>query len=68
MVLKPEPLFAAVEHLKKQAVEGSDNPEPLVVLMDPRGEPFTQTLAQELSQQDHIIFIAGRYEGRGRAR
>lgn len=59
MVLKPEPLFAAVEHLKKQ----SANTKPVVILMDPRGEPFSQKTAKELSQHEHLIFICGRYEG-----
>jgi tRNA (guanine37-N1)-methyltransferase len=55
MVLKPEPLFAAVEDLR--------TPEARVVLMDPRGRTFTQRIARELAGQAHLILLAGRYEG-----
>jgi tRNA (guanine37-N1)-methyltransferase len=55
MVLKPEPIFAAVEALRSRASR--------VVLMDPRGRSLTQAVAQELAQGEHLILIAGRYEG-----
>src|SRR5512138_1349631 len=55
MVLKPEPLFAAVEHLR--------TPDSRVVLMDPRGRTFTQAVARELAGASHLILLAGRYEG-----
>lgn len=55
MVLKPEPLFAAVWALRTPAAR--------VILMDPRGERFTQPLARELAAQEHLILLAGRYEG-----
>jgi tRNA (guanine37-N1)-methyltransferase len=55
MLLKPEPLFAAVEALR---TEGSR-----VVLLDPRGRRFTQAIADELSRVSHLILLAGRYEG-----
>jgi len=55
MVLKPEPIFAAVEALRTEAAR--------VVLMDPRGRPLTQAIAQALSGERHLILIAGRYEG-----
>jgi len=55
MVLKPEPLFAAVEALR--------TPEARVVLMDPRGRTFTQVVARELATVSHLILLAGRYEG-----
>jgi tRNA (guanine37-N1)-methyltransferase len=55
MVLKPEPIFAAVEALRTA--------EARVVLMDPRGRTLTQSVALELSQVGHLILIAGRYEG-----
>lgn len=59
MVLKPEPVFRAVE-----AVRGSNggNNGP-VILLCPRGELFTQTMAEELAREEHIILICGRYEG-----
>ncbi len=55
MVLKPEPLFAAVEALR--------TPGARVVLMDPRGRAFTQAVAGELAREAHLILLAGRYEG-----
>ena len=55
MVLKPEPLFAAVEALR--------TPGARVVLMDPRGRAFTQRVAAELAREAHLILLAGRYEG-----
>src|ERR1700750_2343518 len=55
MVLKPEPLFAAVEILR--------TPGARVILMDPRGRTFTQAVARELARVEHRILLAGRYEG-----
>jgi len=55
MVLKPEPLFAAVEALR--------TPGARVILTDPRGRRFTQEVAAELTQVAHLILLAGRYEG-----
>jgi tRNA (guanine37-N1)-methyltransferase len=55
MILKPEPLFAAVEALRTPAAR--------VILMDPRGRPFTQAMAQDLAGARHVILLAGRYEG-----
>lgn len=55
MVLKPEPLFAAVEALATDASR--------VILMDPRGRRFTQDVARELARLRHLILLAGRYEG-----
>lgn len=58
MLLKPEPLFAAVEYCKQQA------PDAKVLLMTPRGRDYTQSRAQQfaLNNQD-LIIICGRYEG-----
>jgi len=55
MVLKPEPLFAAVEALR--------TPDTRVILMDPRGRPFTQAIATEMARERHLVLLAGRYEG-----
>jgi tRNA (guanine37-N1)-methyltransferase len=55
MVLKPEPLFAAVEDVRTAGAR--------VVLMDPRGRTFTQAVARELARLEHVILLAGRYEG-----
>ncbi|OUS68001.1 tRNA (guanosine(37)-N1)-methyltransferase TrmD [Paenibacillus sp. MY03] len=58
MVLKPEPVFAAVEDL---AVE--PDVAPRVILMCPQGETFTQRKAEELSRERHLVLICGHYEG-----
>ena len=58
MLLKPEPLFAAVAAAKE------NDPTAKVVLMTPRGQRWRQSLAQDWSETDHgYIFICGRYEG-----
>src|SRR5258705_3099578 len=57
MVLKPEPLFAAVEALR--------TPGARVVLMDPRGRTFTHEVAGALARESHLILLAGRYDGVG---
>jgi len=58
MLLKPEPLFAAVEAAK------ANDPDAKVVLMTPRGQRWKQALAQQWSESGHgYIFICGRYEG-----
>ncbi|MFD1888432.1 tRNA (guanosine(37)-N1)-methyltransferase TrmD [Paenibacillus wenxiniae] len=58
MVLKPDPIFAAVEdRVSDEAVK------PRIILMCPQGETFTQKKAEELSQEQHLIFICGHYEG-----
>lgn len=58
MVLRPEPLFEAVEHAKKA------EPGAQVLLMTPRGEMFTQQMARELAAAETgLIIICGRYEG-----
>lgn len=61
MVLKPDPIFAAVEDVVQQ--RGSEEKRPRIILMCPQGETFTQKKAEELVQEDHLIFICGHYEG-----
>ena len=56
MVIKPEPVFEAVESIRP------DNPGP-VVLMEPWGERLDQRLAEELAAEPGIIIVCGRYEG-----
>lgn len=58
MLLRPEPLFAAVEQAK------ADDPAAKVLLMTPRGERWRQGLAQQYAETEHgYIIICGRYEG-----
>ncbi len=58
MVMKPEPIFAAVE-----AVLAMDERRGPIVLMTPVGRPFTQEVALELSRQERLVIICGHYEG-----
>lgn len=58
MVLSPQPIFAAVESLKKDSDDGMR-----VLLMTPQGERFTQKKAMELAKEKHLVFICGHYEG-----
>lgn len=64
MVLKPDPIFAAVEDVLEQRGEAAAAMKaPRIILMCPQGETFTQKKAEELVQEDHLIFICGHYEG-----
>lgn len=55
MLLKPEPIFAAIEELRR--------PETKVVLMTPQGQVFKQALAREMAEWTDLIFLCGHYEG-----
>jgi tRNA (guanine37-N1)-methyltransferase len=57
MVMKPEPLFEAVEAVREEVPGGR------VILLTPQGRPFGQELAAELAREDHLVFICGHYEG-----
>ncbi len=65
MVLKPEPLFEAVESfgVLPKDQRGTAVPRSSVILMSAGGELFTQSIAAELAQLERIILICGRYEG-----
>lgn len=54
MVLKPEPIFKAVDNLRK--------PKTKILLMSPQGNKLTQRLAEELAKENHLLFICGHYE------
>jgi tRNA (guanine37-N1)-methyltransferase len=60
MVMKPEPIFNAVEAVLGEAAARADV---AVILMTPQGRPFTQSVARELSARPHLALICGRYEG-----
>ena len=66
MVMKPEPIFAAVEDLKRQTsrVQSKiENQESKIILMSPAGRCLDQKLAAEVSQESHLIVVCGHYEG-----
>ena len=58
MVLRPEPIFQAVEH-----VQGLDERRGEVVLLTPQGEPLTQAQTSELAAMERLILVCGHYEG-----
>lgn len=55
MLLKPEPIFEAVESLRREKTR--------VILLSPDGRKFNQALAQELARQEDLLFVTGHYEG-----
>ncbi len=64
MVLKPEPLFAAIEHLTGASGRENYAAGLRVVLLTPQGMPFKQKAAVELAADvEHLVLICGRYEG-----
>jgi tRNA (guanine37-N1)-methyltransferase len=58
MVLKPEPLFAAVDRIREERGAPGD-----IVLTSPDGERLTHRVAERLSRLDHLVILCGRYEG-----
>jgi len=64
MVLKPEPIFAAVRELTDAASREDYAPHTRVILLSPQGRVFTQATARDLSEKtSHLVLICGRYEG-----
>jgi tRNA (guanine37-N1)-methyltransferase len=55
MLLKPEPLFEAIENLKREKTR--------VILLSPAGRKFNQAIARELAQQEDLLLVTGHYEG-----
>jgi len=58
MIMKPEPIFAAVEH-----VLGEHQKNVPIILLTPKGRTLSQRLARQLSSFDRLLLICGRYEG-----
>lgn len=63
MVLKPEPIFAAVKDLAGNDRREGFGPGVRVVLLSPQGKVFDQAVAGDLSQSEQVVLICGRYEG-----
>jgi tRNA (guanine37-N1)-methyltransferase len=59
MVMKPEPIFRAVQACR----ESSRNEKARIILLEPQGKLYSQSLAEELSQEPYLILICGHYEG-----
>ena len=63
MVLKPEPIFEAVESIKSDILLKQGVDELPIILLTPQGRLFSQQIALELSKYNHLILICGHYEG-----
>lgn len=59
MVMKPEPIFEAVEFAEKDI----DTKKRRIILLSPQGRVFNQEMAKDFSQEEHLVFICGHYEG-----
>ncbi len=59
MVMKPEPIFEAVEYVDKKINAKNRR----IILLSPQGKIFNQSLAQDLSKEENLVFICGHYEG-----
>jgi tRNA (guanine37-N1)-methyltransferase len=62
MVMKPEPIFAAVEGLRNQT-SNVKHQTSTTILMSPTGRRFDQRMAEQFSHESHLIIICGHYEG-----
>lgn len=59
MLLKVQPIYDSIQHIAKE----NPNTNTRVILLDPAGKKFDQKMAEEFSQEQHLIFICGHYEG-----
>jgi tRNA (guanine37-N1)-methyltransferase len=60
MLMKPEPLFEAVQHVRESAGVAEDGP---VVLLSPQGRRLDQGIVEEMAREPDVVLICGRYEG-----
>lgn len=59
MLLTAQPIFSGIEAIEAE----TPTTKKRVILLDPAGAPFTQSVAEELANEEHLIFICGHYEG-----
>src|SRR3989338_2343760 len=59
MLMRPEPIFSAVEEIKSRVAYGKS----YIVLLCPQGKKFDQKIAKKLAKHKHLILICGHYEG-----
>lgn len=59
MVMKPEPIFEAIDYVDEKI--NTKNRQ--IILLSPQGKIFNQSLAQDLSKEENLVFICGHYEG-----
>lgn len=58
MVMQPQPVYDCYAHITKNMAK-----KPRVIYMTPQGRVFSQTIAEELSKEEDLIFLCGHYEG-----
>ena len=63
MMLKPEPVFEAVEALQLDLSQKQGVVEVPIIMLTPQGRLFSQHIAEELSKYNHLVLICGHYEG-----
>src|SRR5271156_2925088 len=63
MVLKPQPIYDAVQSLGIAPKDERQRQEETVILLSAQGQPFSQSVAQELSLTERVVILCGRYEG-----
>lgn len=62
MVLKPEPIFSAIDAIRANDVNAGI-PQPKIIYLSPQGRPFTHAVASELVKESWLLLLCGRYEG-----
>jgi tRNA (guanine37-N1)-methyltransferase len=63
MVMKPEPIFLAVEAVLGHPVNSQADADVPLILLTPQGRPFKQSVAEEMARLERLVLICGRYEG-----
>jgi tRNA (guanine37-N1)-methyltransferase len=59
MLLKVQPIYDNIKAIEKE----TPTTKKRVILLDPAGKPFNQAMAEEFSEEEHLVFICGHYEG-----
>ncbi|KAF1303296.1 tRNA (guanosine(37)-N1)-methyltransferase TrmD [Enterococcus saccharolyticus] len=59
MLLKVQPIYDNIKAIEKETPQTKKR----VILLDPAGKPFNQTMAEEFAEEEHLVFICGHYEG-----
>lgn len=63
LVMQPGPVYSAYETVKKSVLEQGRTKKPKVLYMSPQGRTFSQKVAEELAQEEDLVFLCGHYEG-----
>jgi tRNA (guanine37-N1)-methyltransferase len=62
MVMQPDPIYKAYQHIEEK-ITAAGRKKPRVIYMTPQGQVFHQRLAEELAQEEDLVFLCGHYEG-----